>query len=166
MSYLLQIQIANHLRVMLLKVFLALHCCEKLAKQFLFKFFISQFSSDNWRFERHFPFWAEMEPVITASCDDFCYNFLPLNQDPEIFFTRETARLKKTFLCCIIDFGFFYDLDLVLQKILIGFWVRFGFRFTTIGFTTWSTEAQLWVFISFGKIEILLFWILNEFDSP
>ena len=31
-------------------------------------------------FERHFPFWAQMKIIITASCDDFCMKFLSRNQ--------------------------------------------------------------------------------------
>ena len=30
-----------------------------------------------------FPFWAKMKTVITASCDDFCENFLSRNQEHE-----------------------------------------------------------------------------------
>ena len=31
-------------------------------------------------FNAIFPFWAKMKIVITASCDDFCKNFLSRNQ--------------------------------------------------------------------------------------
>ena len=36
---------------------------------------------DEWRFERHFPFWAKVKIVITTSCDGFCENFVNRNLD-------------------------------------------------------------------------------------